>query len=120
MPESASIAIYEDNQDWQATIKGILTDSGHKVVALASSAEDAERITAQIEAGQLKVDAVCIDSNLDDNETKQVHGRAYADRLQALGIPVFDISSSGQGYGSHSSPKDSPTFSEIGSSITNL
>ncbi len=119
MPENAEVAVFEDNNDYQFTAGVILRDFGHAVVAKATNLSEAEAIMGELESGKLKVDAVLIDGNLDNEETNTQHGAEFAQRLKGLGIPTIEIASQHQGFADYSSPKNT-YFTNLGEIVTDL
>lgn len=64
MVEHAKVFIAEDDRDWLSTIRGLLEDDGHSVVASATTKRAALRAISKLE--ELGVQIATIDGNLDD------------------------------------------------------
>lgn len=63
--EGARVGIFEDNENWQEIVPGMVTRRGHEVVLQAQTLEDAEAAIERLPANGL--DVAVVDGNLDPN-----------------------------------------------------
>lgn len=79
--DNAKIAVFE-NETWaKLQIELALDDSTHEVVAAADTRAGALTVVERIAAGELAVDAVLLDGNLDSPRSDFSDARAIYDKL---------------------------------------
>jgi len=79
--DNARIAVFE-NETWaKLQIEMALDESSHEVVATAETRADALAVIERMAAGELAVDAVLLDGNLDSPQSDFSDARAIYDKL---------------------------------------
>lgn len=92
----AKIAIFEDYRELHDTIRSLLEPTSHEVVADAYTRREAFGVIEAMHAGQLAIDAVLLDGNLDNKEHRLFSdATAIYDYMRSLRLltPIIGISS---------------------------
>lgn len=96
MVEKAKVAIIEDDTDWQDIIKKQLTERGHIVVASAGTYSAALQAIATF--GELGIQVVTMDGNLDPNAYSGDEGLSLVQAIRRQFPDVKIVGMSGDNH----------------------
>lgn len=89
--EHARIALFEDQENIRQLIAAALDQSTHEIVAEASTVDEALQVVDQVERGDLNVDVILLDGNLDSGQMDCSDARRIAAEIKDRGIPAVII-----------------------------
>lgn len=89
--EHARIALFEDQDAIRQMVIAVLGNTTHEVVAEAKTVNEALDVVQQVENGDIKIDVVMLDGNLDGGRTDCTDALKIATDIKKRGIPAVII-----------------------------
>jgi CheY-like chemotaxis protein len=96
MPEKAKVAVFEDDKDYRGFIEEFLQDTGHTIVAMATTFPEALALAQRLSA--LGVEIAILDANLTKGENDGSEGQTVLRAIRELAPHVKVIGMSGVAF----------------------